>query len=62
MGPSQQGDAFLACAHTHGWLQFVSWQPANRFWTFQGIESLIFFGLAAALLAFTIWWVRRRIA
>lgn len=50
------------CIHTHGWLSFVIYQPANRFWLFQGIESAIFLGLAVALVALTIWWVRRRIA
>ena len=37
-------------------------QPENRFWLFQGIESAIFFGLAAALLALAFWWVRTRIS
>jgi hypothetical protein len=54
--------AFTACTHAHGWLLQATWQPADRFWLFQGIESAIFFGVAAALLALTIWWVRRRIA
>jgi hypothetical protein len=61
-GEGAGGAPFLACTYAHGWLQFITWQPADRFWLFQGIESTIFLALAAALLAFTIWWVRRRIA
>ena len=49
---------FTACTHAHGWLYTATWQPADRFWLFQGIESAIFFGLAAALLALAFWWVR----
>jgi hypothetical protein len=51
-----------ACVHAHGWLYTATWQPADRFWLFQGIESAIFFGLAAALLALAFWWVRSRIS
>jgi hypothetical protein len=50
---------FTACTHAHGWLYTATWQPADRFWLFQGIESAIFFGLAAALLALAVWWVAR---
>ena len=32
---------------------FITYQPANRFWTFQGIETGIFVLLAAALIAVT---------
>jgi hypothetical protein len=40
----------------------VTWQPPDRFWLFQGIESAIFFGLAAVLLALAFWWVQTRIS
>jgi hypothetical protein len=40
----------------------IAWRPASRFWLFQGIESAIFFGLAAGLLALTYWWIRERIS
>jgi hypothetical protein len=32
---------------------FLTYQPADRFWTFQGIETGIFVALAAALIAVT---------
>jgi hypothetical protein len=58
---SQPGSAFSQCVHAHGWLGYIVYQPADRFWLFQGIESASFVGLTALLLALTIWWVRRRI-
>ena len=56
------GSSYNACLHTHGWLSTIVWQPADRFWAFQGIESGVLVALALALVALTIWLVRRRIA
>ena len=56
------GSAFNACINSHGWLSTIVWQPADRFWAFQGIESGVLVALAVALLALTIWLVRRRIS
>jgi hypothetical protein len=56
------GTPFTACTHAHGWLYMVTWQPPDRFWLFQTIESVIFFGLAAALLVLAFWWVQTRIS
>lgn len=56
------GSTFNACIQSHGWLSTIVWQPADRFWVFQGIESAVLVALAVALLALTIWLVRRRIA
>jgi ABC-2 family transporter len=55
------GVAYTACIHNHGWLSTIVWQPADRFWAFQGIESAVLVALAA-LLTLTIWLVRRRIS
>jgi hypothetical protein len=38
----------------------VTYQPASRFWAFQGIETGIFVMLAAILLAVTFWVLKRR--
>jgi hypothetical protein len=46
--------------HDHGYQRWVTYQPAGRFWTFQLIEAAIFVGLAAVLLAATVWRVKRR--
>ncbi|HVA91885.1 MAG TPA: hypothetical protein VNL71_18820 [Chloroflexota bacterium] len=40
----------------------ISYQPADRYWVFQGIESTLFVGMAAGLLVLAAWWIRRRIA
>jgi ABC-type transport system involved in multi-copper enzyme maturation permease subunit len=49
------------CTHAHGWLQTITWQPVDRAWLFQGIESAVFFCMAVGLLVLTYWWIRERI-
>ena len=51
-----------ACAQSHQLYNLAVYQPASRFWLFQGIETAIFGGLALALLAFAVWWVRNRVS
>lgn len=51
-----------SCLAEHGIMNEIVFHPASRFWTFQFIESALFLGLAAALLALTAWWTTRRIA
>ena len=46
-----------AASHFRG---FVTYQPADRYWTFQGIETGIFLVLAAALIAVTAMTLLRR--
>jgi hypothetical protein len=43
----------LACMEKLGYRQFVTYQPANRYWEFQGIETGVFVALAVAFLALT---------
>ncbi len=43
-----------------GWHRAISFQPADRFWTFQAIEAAIFLGLAALIVAATVWLIKRR--
>ena len=52
--------AVFSCMQAHGWRGFVTYQPASRYWPFQGIETGIYVLLAAALLAVTFAIVRRR--
>jgi hypothetical protein len=56
--------ANAACLAKHHVVEFTSavYQPASRFWLFQGIEAGIFLGLTAALVLFSVWWIRRRIS
>jgi hypothetical protein len=62
LSPAAIKDAYVACYDHYGLSEIVRFQPADRYWLFQGIESAIFLGVAAALLALTIWWVRNRVA
>ena len=39
----------------------VTYQPANRFWTFQTMETALFVVLAALLAGGCAWWIRHRI-
>ena len=48
----------LPCMVAHGFHQSITYQPASRFWAFQGIEAAIFLVLALALVGFAWWWVR----
>jgi hypothetical protein len=53
---------FSTCLQEHGLRLVNLYQPADRFWLFQGIESAIFLALALALLGLAIWWVTSRIS
>jgi hypothetical protein len=48
------------CLSRAGYRSFVSYQPGNRFWAFQGIETGIFVVLGVALVAVTYIVARRR--
>jgi hypothetical protein len=55
-------DPACLAAHHVTQVSSVIYQPASRFWSFQLIEASIFAGLAVALVAFSAWWIRSRIA
>lgn len=46
---------------THGYTYAFTYQPAGRFWIFQGIETGICLVLALLAVAATCWWVSRRL-
>jgi hypothetical protein len=48
------------CLAAHGWHQWITFQPASRFWAFQGIEATLFVVLAIALVALAFRTVLRR--
>jgi hypothetical protein len=50
----------MSCMAAHGYRGYLTYQPASRFWAFQGIETGIFVVLAAALLGLTFWVLKRR--
>jgi hypothetical protein len=45
-----------------GWRRLITFQPADRFWTFQAIETVIFLALALAAVAVAVLLLRRRAA
>ncbi len=52
---------FIAhCLTAHGYKQWIQYQPATRFWSFQLIETSWLTALSAACIAATVWLVRRR--
>lgn len=51
---------FAPCLTAHGYRELITYQPAGRYWAFQGIETGIFVLLAAALIAVTAIAVTRR--
>jgi hypothetical protein len=53
-------NAVFSCMHANGWRGFATYQPASRYWPFQGIETGIYLLLAMALIAITLFIVRRR--
>jgi hypothetical protein len=51
-GNGQPGPALLnSCLASHGFHTQILYQPASRFWAFQGIEAGVFVVLATALVA-----------
>ena len=48
-----QYNAVVSCLQHAGFRAFSTYQPADRFWAFQGIETGIFVALALVLLAVT---------
>jgi hypothetical protein len=53
--------AALQWIQSHGLTEHIVYQPADRFWVFQGIEAGIYLGMAALLLALAYWVVTRRL-
>jgi hypothetical protein len=54
---------FLQCLQADGvHAQYITYQPADRFWPFQWIETGIYLAVSALAVGLTAWWVRRRIA
>jgi hypothetical protein len=53
-------NAVFSCMRAHGWRGFATYQPASRYWPFQGIETGIYVLLAVALIAVTYVIIRNR--
>jgi hypothetical protein len=59
-GKGTSENAVFSCMQAHGWRGFATYQPAGRYWPFQGIETGIYVLLAAALIGLTFVIIRRR--
>ncbi|SDN54821.1 ABC transporter permease [Allokutzneria albata] len=46
----------------NGLVPITTYQPADRFWTFQLIEAGLYLGLTVGCLVVAFWWVRRAVA
>jgi hypothetical protein len=54
------GSHVVSCLTQHGYAQYLTYQPAGRYWPFQFIEAGIFVALAAAAIAVTFAVINRR--
>ncbi len=54
--------AYQQCLTDNGLRYFRAFHPIDRFYQFQVIETALYLGLAAGLLAFAYWWLTRRSA
>jgi hypothetical protein len=61
--PAGAQDSLTQCFRALGskYHAVVTYQPADRFWTFQTIETALFVVLALALAGGAAWWVRHRL-
>ena len=57
---AQSKDAWSSCLQAHHFAELVKWQPADRFWQFQAIESALILGLGLTLVLVAAWWLRSR--
>ena len=57
-GPRQA--PLFPCLSSHGYAQYITYQPAGRYWPFQFIEAGIFVVLAAGLIALAFAVINRR--
>jgi ABC-type transport system involved in multi-copper enzyme maturation permease subunit len=60
--PADDISSFITWLFQHGYRLGVSYQPATRFWHFQGVEAAVYVLLALLCAAATIWWIRGRAA
>ncbi|MEO3873446.1 ABC transporter ATP-binding protein [Nonomuraea sp. B12E4] len=61
VGPPS-ADGCVAEVNRLGYRQQATFQPLDRFWPFQWIETGIYALLALALTWFSFWWIRRRLS
>jgi hypothetical protein len=61
-GNCTSGETLTQCLQANSiQAQYITYQPASRFWTFQWIETGIYLGFSLLALCATFWLVRRRL-
>jgi hypothetical protein len=58
--PKAVQEAFAKCVNSFHLTQYVSYQPASRYWMFQWYELGSYVVLSGLLIWLSVWWVRRR--
>jgi hypothetical protein len=62
LAPCTSNQTLVQCFQARGAQAiFVSYQPADRFWTFQWIETGIYLGFSVLALVAAFWLVRQRL-
>jgi len=54
--------ALQRCIDSFHLRQVIIYQPASRYWLLRWSDAAMFVGGAVALVALSLWWVRKRIA
>lgn len=62
VGPGKGIDAACLARNDIAYYTHATYHPESRFWLFQTVEAGIFAATALALLAFSVWWIRKRIS
>jgi hypothetical protein len=60
--PADVQRAIEKCVNSFHLKNVLTYQPGSRYWTFQWIEFSLYLTLALALIGFSVWWIRKRIA
>jgi hypothetical protein len=55
-------DETCLAQHDIVFFSHATYHPADRFWAIQAIEASIYVGMTLALLAFAVWWIRKRMS
>ena len=61
-GPGPQAFQHCVAKVAAKYHEVVTYQPASRFWAFQGLETALFVVLALLLAGLCFWWVRHRLS
>jgi hypothetical protein len=58
--PKVVQEALSKCVASFHLTNYLTYQPANRYWMFQWYELGSYVVISALLVAFSVWWIRRR--